>query len=83
MTWKSIVAELQALGLSQPQIANACGCRQGTISAIATGKTAEPKFGLGKKLLELLADKRAAGKPDTTRQPSAITAGTGALAGEA
>lgn len=58
MDWKSVVAELQGFGLTQPQIAAVCGCRQTTISALATGKTADPSHSLGEALRQLLERRR-------------------------
>lgn len=54
MQWKNVIAEIQSTrGLTQPQIAEAAGCAQATISDLATGKTAEPRFSLGQALLAL------------------------------
>lgn len=60
MDWKAIVAELKTLRLTQEQIAEACGCRQTTISALSRGKTRNPGHDLGQKLTALLQAKRAA-----------------------
>jgi IS30 family transposase len=57
MRWKSIIADLLKSGLTQPQIADACNCRQTTISALYTGKTIEPRYSLG-RALERLRQKR-------------------------
>lgn len=54
MDWKSTIAELQAHGLSQPQIAAVCGCGQATISDLASGKTQDPRHSLGQNLIALL-----------------------------
>ena len=54
MQWKNVIADIQARqGLTQPQIAKAAGCAQATISDLATGKTAEPRFSLGQVLLAM------------------------------
>jgi transcriptional regulator with XRE-family HTH domain len=53
MNWKNIIAELQAWGVTQPQIAAACGCAQATISDLATGKSTEPRYALGQSILSL------------------------------
>ena len=50
MNWKNIIAELQAWGVTQPQIAAACGCAQATISDLATGKSTEPRYALGRAI---------------------------------
>lgn len=55
MNWKNTIAEIQRLGhLTQPQIAEKVGCSQASISDIATGKTAQPRYPLGAALVELL-----------------------------
>lgn len=53
MDWKQIIGQLQASGLSQPQIAARCGCGQATISDLASGKTSDPRHSLGQALREL------------------------------
>lgn len=55
MDWKQIIADLVARGLSQPQIAKACGCSQSTVSALLNGQQAQPRYELGKCLLALHA----------------------------
>jgi transcriptional regulator with XRE-family HTH domain len=67
MNWKTIIAELQACGFTQPQIAFACGCAQATISDLATGKSTEPRHSLGQSILALhkdRADKRLRTQPE-------------------
>lgn len=59
MDWKAVFIELHAYGMTQPEIATVCGCGQTTISALATGKTAEPRDSLGQALRRLLDAKRA------------------------
>jgi transcriptional regulator with XRE-family HTH domain len=59
MDWKEVIAELTRLGTTQPQIAEACGCSQGTVSLLANGKTKDPRDSLGQKLRALLEAKRA------------------------
>lgn len=63
MDWKSTIAEIQARGMSQPQIAAVCGCGQATISDLASGKTKEPRHSLGQNLLGLLAKVKAEPAP--------------------
>ncbi len=54
MDWKTIIAELQEFGLTQPQIAEKCApCGQATISDLASGNTKEPRYGLGVRLKRL------------------------------
>lgn len=54
MNWKNIISELINLQMTQQQIAEKCGCGQTTISELAIGKTQNPSFALGQKLIELL-----------------------------
>jgi predicted XRE-type DNA-binding protein len=71
MNWTSIISRLQERGLSQAQIAAACGCGQATISDLARsgGGTKEPRFSLGKALIALAdasdeeIERLKAGKP--------------------
>jgi transcriptional regulator with XRE-family HTH domain len=58
MDWKSHIAELLGHGLTQQQIAAACGCRQSTISQLATGETKDPRYSIGESLRRLLDAKR-------------------------
>lgn len=65
MDWKSLIAEIQRHGYTQPQIAAVCGCGQATISDLALGNTKEPRHSLGEALRRLrdqavAADDRAA-----------------------
>lgn len=54
MDWKIIIAEIQEYGhLTQPQIAAACGCSQGTVSDLVNARTAQPRHSLGEALLAL------------------------------
>lgn len=61
MDWQKIISEVQAeRGMSQPQIAEAVGCAQATVSDLATGKTAEPRYALGAAILGLLGRTQSA-----------------------
>jgi hypothetical protein len=53
MNWKTTISEIQAYGLTQPQIAAACGCAQATNNDLANEKTKEPRHSLGQSLLRL------------------------------
>ena len=59
MDWKSLIAELQGLGLSQTQIAEVCGCGQSAISGLARGVTKDPGWSIGERLRRLLEAKKA------------------------
>lgn len=52
-TWSKIIRDLQRTGVTQQQVADVCGCRQWTISDLATGKTKDPSFPLGTALIDL------------------------------
>ena len=64
MNWSNVIAELQAAGWSQPQIAAECGCAQSTISDLAGGRTKDPRYTIGEKLKQL-ADRVVAGITNT------------------
>lgn len=53
MDLKSIISDLSARGLSQTEIAHRCGCKQPTISELASGKTRNPGFQIGLALVDL------------------------------
>lgn len=53
MDWKSILADLKAAGRTQKDIATKCGCAQTTISDLATGKTDQPAYSIGERLMAL------------------------------
>ena len=58
MDWKNVIAEAQARnGLTQPQLAEIAGCTQPTISSLASGKTLDPRYSIGSKLVQLAASK--------------------------
>jgi len=55
MDWKIVIADIQRHGkLTQPQIAEKCGCGQATVSDLAKGHTEQPRHSLGQALLALL-----------------------------
>jgi predicted transcriptional regulator len=59
MDWTVVISELSGtFGMSQPEIATACGCGQSTVSGLATGVTKDPRHSTGQKLLALLEAKR-------------------------
>lgn len=57
MNWADLIFRLQEAGLSQPQIARRCGCAQSTISDLASGTTKDPRFSIGKALVELASER--------------------------
>jgi hypothetical protein len=58
MNWQKLIADLQARGLRQVDIASLCDCRQSTVSDLATGITKEPSFTLGQSLIALHKSRR-------------------------
>lgn len=64
MDWKLLIAQLQAAGMSQAQIAEKCSCVQSTISELATIPGREPRYSLGVALTQL--HKRIARKAKPT-----------------
>jgi predicted transcriptional regulator len=59
MDWKTVIAELAGLGVTQPQIAEACRCSQSAISQLATGRIKDPRDSIGQAIRRLLEAKRA------------------------
>ena len=59
MDWKSLIAEMQRHGLTQPRIAAICGCGQATVSDLASGTTKDPRHSLGEALMALAERCRA------------------------
>ena len=51
--WPQIIDALKAKGVTQPDLALACGCGQATISDIRRGNTKDPRTSLGLRLLAL------------------------------
>lgn len=64
MQWKNVISEIQdRQGWAQPQIAKEAGCAQATISDLVTGKTTEPRFSLGQRLIALSKKPARKSKP--------------------
>ena len=57
MNWTSIIQDLMASGLSQSDIANACGTGQSHISGLFRGDRKQPGWQLGQSLIALHADR--------------------------
>jgi len=56
MNWPTLIADIQRHGkMTQPQIAEHCHCAQATVSDLASGVTANPRYALGAALTELHA----------------------------
>lgn len=51
--WSTIIRSLTGAGLTQPEIAQFCGCGQSTISDLARGATTDPRTSTGLALLGL------------------------------
>lgn len=59
MDWKSVIFQAQAEhGLTQAQIAERVGCTQTCISDLYRGKTVDPLYTVGAKLIQLTKLKR-------------------------
>lgn len=54
MNWSKIIRRLQAHGLTQQQIADACKCSQTAVSELLTGATKSPSYVIGAALQALL-----------------------------
>lgn len=57
MDWKKLIAELTAAGVTQTQIAEACGVAQSSVSDLHRGATKSPSFEFGNKLASLHRDR--------------------------
>ncbi|MBN8493225.1 MAG: helix-turn-helix domain-containing protein [Burkholderiales bacterium] len=55
--WPELIAGLIRSGLTQPQLAEAAGCGQSTISELLRGKTTDPRTSTGLVLLRLAKDR--------------------------
>jgi len=78
MDWKEAIAELVRLGITQPQIASACGCSQSAISMLANGKIKDPRDSIGQALRVLLEAKRREAA-EKAAAPAAPRDGAGAV----
>lgn len=56
MDWKILIQDLAKAGLRQEEIATRCGCRQPSISDLATGRTTHPNYQIADALRELHAE---------------------------
>lgn len=62
MNWKALIRDLIETGLTQQQIAQACGTGQSHISALARGSRKSPGWELGERILRLHAERLRAGQ---------------------
>ena len=53
MDWKKIISEIVATGMTQSEIAKEIDIKQPSVSAIASGETADPKWSTARRLLDL------------------------------
>ena len=65
MNWTLLISDLKSHGLSENQIAAEVGCGQASINEIGGGKTTNPRYNLGRALVELHA--RVCGKPKRSK----------------
>jgi len=73
MDWTHVISQAKAQGsLTQAQLASLVGCTQSCISSLEQGKTLDPHWSVGSKLLEL-----------ASRKPTRRKARAPELAGEA
>lgn len=68
MDWKALIQKLIDAGLTQMQIASACGVRQSSVSDLYRGKSESPNFDFGMKLVKL-ADAQSPSMPDPSSAP--------------
>ena len=53
MDWQAIIQALRAVGVTQSDMARACGLSPQSMSELATGMVKEPKHSVGAVILEL------------------------------
>ena len=58
MDWKKLIADLQASGVTQVQMAQKCKCAQTTISDILNGRIEHPRYEIGAALVAMLPKRR-------------------------
>lgn len=54
--FQAVVRALMAKGTGQIELGRYCGCSQASISDIATGRTVDPSYSIGARLLDLLSE---------------------------
>ena len=58
--WSVLIAKIMQRGMTQAEIAAACGVSQRQISHLARGETLEPGYSLGSRLIEMAKPVRIA-----------------------
>jgi predicted transcriptional regulator len=53
MDWKKLIDELSDLGVTQQQIAKACGVSQASVSDLKIGNAQQPRYSFGAALVDL------------------------------
>jgi transcriptional regulator with XRE-family HTH domain len=73
MNWKKLISELASAGVTQTQIADACGVKQSSVSDLHRGATKSPSFEFGNKLIALHKErvKPPSGRPARERAAAA------------
>lgn len=54
VNWPVVIDRLVKIGFTQQELAQECNTRQSTISDLFNGRTAEPNYSRGRKLLDML-----------------------------
>ena len=72
MDWSQVLSDLRQRGWTQQLLAVHCGVFQSSISALATGKTADPAFTLGHVLKQLHKSGKLPKAAESGRQSSAV-----------
>lgn len=57
INWQQVINNLRESGMAQAEIAEQCKVSQAAIQQLNSGKTKEPKFSIGEKLIYLLGSK--------------------------
>jgi transcriptional regulator with XRE-family HTH domain len=55
--WPQITRQLVESGITQPELAKACGCSQSTVSDVIRGRTKDPRASIALALLRLAKER--------------------------
>ena len=74
MDWKQLILEITSSGMTQAEVAAEAGLAQSAISDLVTGKTTEPRYSTGKKLVAIRRNRLSKRKRNSS-PPSAFCTG--------
>lgn len=53
MDWAKLISEIQVAGFTQAKIADSVGCSQSSLCDLANGRTKEPLYRIGERLVAM------------------------------